>query len=131
MKNTDRIVHTLRTNPGADITALVEEDASTVTAKVVSTTHIPIIRAIIIEFVRSVHLASAQALRREKQRRTAAELDAAQTRALLHAANRRLRRAKVIIRTLHAEDVLDPAERKKLLTELDTVLTPVQSAVSH
>ena len=49
MKNTERIVHMLRTNPGVDITPLVEEDASTLTAKVVATTRIPLIRLAVIE----------------------------------------------------------------------------------
>lgn len=124
MKNTDRIVHLLRTSPGADITALVEEDASTLTAKVVATTRIPLIRAAVIEFVRAVHLATAQVLRREHQRRVTAELDAAQSRALLNAANRRLKRAAAVF------DVLNNAPREsdeipEMIEELTTLLRAV------
>lgn len=124
MKNTERIVHLLRTDPGADITALVEEDASLVTAKVVSTTHIPLIRQVLIEFVRSTHLASALAVRREHQRRVTAELDAAQSRALHAAANRRLMRAAVLFVDL---ENISPGsdEIPEMIEHLTELLKPV------
>lgn len=124
MKNTERIVHLLRTNPDADITAMVEEDASTLTAKVIATTRIPLIRLAVIEFVRHVHLATALVLRREHQRRTTAELDAAQWRALLDAANRRLTRAGSLFRKLEATE-FGSDEIPEMIEEITKLLRPV------
>lgn len=126
MKHTERIVHLLRTDPGADITAMVEEDASTLTAKVIATTRIPLIRLAVIEFVRHVHLVTAQVLRREHQRRTAAELDAAQWRALLDAANRRLTRAGSLFRELERAP-LETEEIPEMIKEITDLLRPVAS----
>lgn len=123
MKNTERIVHLLRTNPDGDITALVEEDASSVTAKVVSTTHIPLIRQVLIEFVRSVHLASALVVKREHKRRTTAELDAAQSRALLAMANRRLVSAGRLFKDLEGMPV-EADEIPDMIKHLTELLKP-------
>lgn len=127
MKHTDRIVHLMRTNPGADITSMVEEDASTLTAKVVSTTRIPLIRAAVIEFVRTVHNASAQVVRREHVRRTKAELDAAQSRALLDAANRRLLRVAALFRELESAPS-GADEIPGLIEEITRLLRPVTAS---
>lgn len=122
MKNTDKMVHLLRTDPEADISALAAEDASSVTAKVVGTTHIPIIREILIWFVREVHLSSAQVVRREERKRVTAQLDAAQDKALLAVANRRIREAAALVKTLSGDDEIKAYDA---VTKLRGLLKPV------
>lgn len=125
MKHTERIVQTLRTNPGADVTHMIEEDASTLTAKVVATSRIPLIRAAVIEFVRTVHNASAQVVRREHVRRTRAELDAAHSRAMLDAAQRRLTRAGRLFARLK-DAPAESDEIPEMIEELEKLLKPVE-----
>lgn len=131
MKNTNAIVQTLRTDPGANVSSMIEEDASSVTAKLVSTKHIPLIRAIVIDCVREVHAASAQVVRREHTARVTAGLDAADARARLNMANRRLGEAREIFALLCADvdvgGVLDPAARETLTNKLAALLHPVET----
>lgn len=125
MKNTERIVGMLRADPKADVTALVDEDASTLTAKVVGTSSIALIRLAVIEFTRTVHAASAAVLRREHSRRVAAELDAAHWRALLDGGNRRLTLASHAFASLRLATP-DSPEYLELVETLTKLLRPVE-----
>lgn len=133
MKHTEQIVRTLRANPKADISAMASDDASDILAKIITTKHIPVLRALLIDFVRQVHTASAAVLHREHKLRTQACLDAADARARLDAANRRLRRARTLYDALHGAGQGNPVTaeqteqmRAELLTQLDPVPLPEQ-----
>lgn len=88
----DRAIQLIRTNPDADVTALIETDAAEMIERVISavTMHAQTIgkmRRLMIEFVRGVYAAAAEVVTREHNLRVTAALDAADARARYDALN--------------------------------------------
>lgn len=79
MRNVERIVGMIRTGsyPEEQITPLIEQDASSMVERVVSSANPATVRRHMVEFARQVYAAAAETVRREVHLRTVAATDAA------------------------------------------------------
>lgn len=77
MGNVERIVGLLRTDPQANVTSLIEDDASAMMERIMTSANPATQRRLVIEYATQVYTAAAEMMRREHSLRVTAALDAA------------------------------------------------------